>query len=565
MIKEFIDFDDSPAPSRPTIQLRNYQIKAMTSVREGWAAHTRQLLDMATGTGKTSIFSAIAAERWKEGGRSLILENRDALVRQTAKRIRDETGLEADIEMAEHHASPFAPIVVASVQSLCNARRLTSFDETHFSLVIADESHHSLATSWAKVLRYFHYGTASLEPEWAPPPDGSYAPKAQVLGVTATPELASKRNLGEFYQKIAFQYQLIDAVYDGWLVPLLTKNIPLKVDIRGLRPGRTPNGSDFKLEDLSQVLEPVIEALAEQICDLAFRRKSIAFVPSVNCAEMLAAAVTRHGLNGIFVSGACLDVSEKTERFRQSGPGTVLCNAALYVEGADFPDIDCVICARATKSTGFYRQQVGRGTRILPGVVDGLATPEERKAAIAASRKPNLLILDPLWISDRIDICSAYDLFTDKPQVKAAMAKQGLLTPEAAREAERDFIAMLEKEARKHARKKGRTIDPLKWAVSLGDHTLAGYKPSTPEEARPITEGQIAMLERYDIDTTNITTQGMAQRVINRLFNRMRLHLATPKQLTMLRALGFDDERASTVSSRDASDLITKRMYNKAG
>ena len=304
--------------------LRDYQIAAQNATTEGWKTFQRQLLAMATGTGKSTIFASLAANEWiNNHGRTLILENRDALVRQTAKRIKDETGMECEIEMADLHASITAPVVIASVPTLCRDRRLTGFPDTHFSQVVVDECHHNLSASFSKITSYFHYGAESSAEGWTPPPDGTYQPKAKILGVTATPELSSKRTLGEMYQTIAYTYSLIDAVRDGWLVPPITKNIPLKIDIRGLRPGRTPNGSDFKLEDLSARLEPVLEALAEQICEIAANEKTIAFVPSVECARILADAICRHGLNGIFVSGDCLDVDEKTEAYRRAGRGTV--------------------------------------------------------------------------------------------------------------------------------------------------------------------------------------------------------------------------------------------------
>lgn len=555
-----VEFDEEPR-----FRLRPYQERWMQNFQTWRQTHHRLLLDAATGTGKTSFFAACAAHEWSAlNGRTLVLENRDKLVRQTAKRIASETGLTADIEMAADHASPFAPVVVASVQTLCRDARLTGFPDDHFSLVVADESHHSLAASWAKVLNYFHFGADSLQPEWVMPEPGvPYTPKSTVLGVTATPDITGKRNLGEFYQHVCDRYQLLEAVNDGYLVRPITKNIPLKIDIRGLRPGRTPNGSDFKPGELSERLVPVLEALAEQVALLAGDRKSIAFVPSIECARILAAAVTRKGMKGIFVSGECLDVDEKTDDFVRSGPGTVLCNAALYVEGADFPDISCVICARATKSRGFYVQQVGRGTRVLPGVVDGLETAEERKAAIAASAKPDLLILDPLWISDRLDLMDAYDLFTDKPEVKARMKEMGDVPDlqEAAREAERDFIKALEKEARKHARKAARTVDPLVLSVSLGD--VKHYVPETTQDARPPTVGQLEFIRKQGLTTEGIKYLGQASKLIGRLMNRYEAGLATIGQLDFLRTLGYGEDATATLTQREASSLIDRTLAQK--
>jgi superfamily II DNA or RNA helicase len=544
--------------------LRDYQIAAQNATTEGWKTFQRQLLAMATGTGKSTIFASLAANEWiNNHGRTLILENRDALVRQTAKRIKDETGMECEIEMADLHASITAPVVIASVPTLCRDRRLTGFPDTHFSQVVVDECHHNLSASFSKITSYFHYGAESSAEGWTPPPDGTYQPKAKILGVTATPELSSKRTLGEMYQTIAYTYSLIDAVRDGWLVPPITKNIPLKIDIRGLRPGRTPNGSDFKLEDLSARLEPVLEALAEQICEIAANEKTIAFVPSVECARILADAICRHGLNGIFVSGDCLDVDEKTEAYRRAGRGTVLVNCALYVEGADFPDTSCVVIARATKSTGFYRQMIGRGTRVLAGVVDGLNTPEKRRAAIATSAKPTLLILDPLWVSDRIDLCDAYDLFTDKPEVKERMKKLGQPSEEAARQAERDMIKALEKEARKHTRKKSRVIDPLAWSVMVGDEALAEFTPGDNWESVAPTEGQIKFLQQQGIDTSKIKYKGHAHKIIGRVMSRLNLGLATGRQLSLMRQLGLDEQTCATLTVKEASLAIDHAMAER--
>lgn len=553
------------ADEAPAFTLRDYQQEWRACVAEDRKTFSRVLGVAATGSGKTTLFAVVASDEWRlHNGRTLVLENRDKLVRQTAKRIRDETGLDVDVEMAGDHASPFAPVVVASVQTLCRDARLTGFAEGHFQLVVADESHHALAKSFQKVLNYFHYGAASLVTEWIAPQDGTYVPKSHVLGVTATPELGTKQSLAEFYQKQCFSYQYLNAVRDGWLVKPEMRSIPLKIDLKGLRPGRTPNGSDFKAEDLSERLIPVLEALAVQVAAEARDRKTICFLPSIECARIFAAAVTRNGLKGIFVSGECLDVDEKTEDFVRSGPGTVLCNCALYTEGADFPDASCVVVARATKSVGFYKQMIGRGTRVLPGVVDGLPTAELRRAAIAASAKPNLLILDPLWISDRIDLCDAYDLFTDKPEVKAKMKAAGAPSEESAEQAEQDFIKALEKEAKKHARKQSRTIDPLAWAVSIGDAALANWVPETTWDSHPPTSGQVDFLKKQGIDCSNIKFKGLASKIIGRVISRINLGLATVHQLEFMHKLGLDEQKCATMTIREASALIDATKTAKA-
>lgn len=539
----------------PVFQARDYQLAKIANIEEHWVGgFSRQLLEMATGTGKTSVAAILFKKAVAAGQRCLFLANRDKLVRQSAKRVREETGLEVEIEMAADRASPYAPVVVASVQTLGRLNRLTSFADTHFDLIVADESHHATAASWLKVLNYFHFGAESLAPEWKAPVRGTYRPKARVLGITATPN----EELGAFFDYfVEPAYSLIAAVEDGWLVPPVTKSIPLKIDLRALRMGRTVNGSDFKPEDLSAKLVPVIDALAKQLAIMARDRKTIAFTPSVECARLLAEAVSQYeGMRGIFVSGECLDVDEKTEDYVRAGKGTVLANCALYTEGADFPDTDCIVVARATRSKAFYRQMCGRGTRTLPGTVDGLDTPEARRNAIAASAKPNLLILDPLWIHERIDLCEAFDLLTDKPEVKERMKKIPGDMLLVAREAERDFLAALAKEARKHEKKQPRTIDPLAWAVSVGDAVLASYKPETSADAAPATKGELDFILGQGISTELIKCSGLAQKVIARIVDREKMGLCTPKQMTFLKRLGIAEETASLMKKNQAGAII---------
>lgn len=560
MILEPPDFDD-----RPVFALRGKQPEWLETILRDITIHSRLLVVAPGGVGKTTLFAALAARMWERGIRTLVLENRDRLTRQTADRIRDETGLDVDVEMANDHASPFAPVVVACVATLGRVNRLTGFSDSHFGLIVPDECHFSLAPQFQRILRYFHYGAASLDEEWPTPDDGTYPVKASVVGFTATPDIGEKKNLGQFYQHRSVDYTYLDAVNDGWLVRPVQKNIPLKIDLRKYKAGQTPNGNDFRSSDLSEALIPIMEELADQHVAHAHDKKSIAFLPSVECAQMMTVALNRRGHKAIFVSGECLEVDENTEEFVRSGAGTTMCNAVLYAYGVDFPDVDCIGWYRATLSRAFYIQGIYRGTRVLHGVVNGLDSPEDRKAAIAASSKPFLLILDPLFVSDRIDLLDAYDLFTDKPEVKAKMKVIGEPSEESAREAERDFIKALEKEARKHVRKKARTIDPLKFSLMVGDDALANYVPQTAQERRPPTEGQIGFLQRQRVDVSAIKSFGYASKLIGRIMTRLENHLASYEQLQFLKHLGMPEVETVGLKNKEASALIDRLKRERTG
>src|SRR5690606_31209440 len=85
-------------------------------------------------------------------------------------------------------------------------------------------------------------------------------------------------------------------------------------------------------------------------------------------------------------------------------------NCQILTEGVDIPSTSCVVMARPTGSRSLYCQCLGRGVRTLPGVVSHDMTPEQRVAAIAASAKPDLLVID-LWCnSDRHKLVSVADV-----------------------------------------------------------------------------------------------------------------------------------------------------------
>lgn len=534
--------------------LRTYQREWIEAIRQDRTSGlTRLLVDAPGGTGKTSVFSAMALEEWTaRSGRTLVLENRDKLVRQTAERIAAETGLEVDIEMAGQRGSPYAPVVVASVATLGRINRLTGFADNHFALIVPDEAHHVLSPLFSRVASYFHYGAESLAEGWEPPKSGTYTPKGHIIGFTATPDIGASKNLGTLFQKVSVSYSYLQAIEDGWLVGLREHNIPVRIDTRKFHIKRTGQGMDFSPEDESAALIPIIEELAEQIALLARDKKTMAFLPSLECARLMAEAINRRGLKAVYVSGVCLDKDEKTDAFHAAGPGIVLCLCALYVEGFDAPDVSCIAWMRATISKAFYKQGIYRATRVLPGVVSDGMTAAERCAAIAASAKPHSLIISPFFISDRIDICELFDLYGQRPEAGLPRTKPDYTNPAEIR----DYIKALEKAADKHAHKQARTVNPVSLSLAL---KIDNYAPDNSVDAAPASKAELDLLLGYGVDTTAIKSSGEAQRLIARLRERDRLGLATPKQMTFLRVLGHSEEAVLLMKKGQAGFFISKR------
>lgn len=125
------------------ITLRPYQEQAASAVDAARARGLRSgLIVLATGGGKTTIFSHLIGQEAKRGGRSLILAHRDELVEQAADRISSMTDVRVDIEGGDRKAIGTAEAVVASVQTIGRAgsSRLGWLRPT---LIVTDEAHHS--------------------------------------------------------------------------------------------------------------------------------------------------------------------------------------------------------------------------------------------------------------------------------------------------------------------------------------------------------------------------------------------------------------------------------------
>lgn len=553
------EVEDAPAAFR----LRPYQTECIAAVGTGWSEASRQLIVLAGGLGKTVVCAFIAKAEIAAGGRVLFIAHTEELIEQAQDKFLRGAGVESDREKADCHASPYASCVVASVQTLARIIRLTGFSDDHFTLVIIDEAHRGLSPSHLRVKNYFHFGAESLMEGWvAPEPGVPYTPKAKVLGVTATPSRGDRRSLGEFYQRIPFEYGLLEAVREGYLVRPMVKNIPLKIDMRGIRTSRSANGSDLDAMEIAARMMPVLREIAREMAVAARDLKTVVFMPSIETARLLADVLREEGLNASFVSGACDDRDDKIAAFRAATRGSVLCNAQLVVEGFDVPDIDGVCVLRPTKVWSFAVQAWVRGTRTLTGLIDHLDTKEERLAAIAASAKPCFYIIDFLWLADQHDLITPIDLVCQKPEVKEKM--EGATDLVAAEEgAQRDFLKALAKAAKKHARKAARVIDPLAWAVSLGDTKLATYEPESRWEEAPPTPGQLDFIRRQGMATEGIKYKGLATKIIGILMARLKLKLATASQLHFMKQLGLPENETATLTSKQASELIDNVLSGK--
>lgn len=496
------------------IPLRAYQLRASDAIMDGFDSFMRQLLVAATGAGKTQIFCEVV--RRFQPVRSLVLCHREELIEQAAHRLRS-FGMAAEIEMADKRASLDAPVVVGSVQSLMRDCRLSCWPNNHFGLVVADEAHHATSDSWLKVLGYFNTKT---------------------LGASATPERSDKRNLGTFFENIAFEIGLMDLIKQNWLCPIKVKTVPLGLDLRGVGSSH----GDYRPDELGHAIEPYLARVADVMLEHR-ERKSIVFLPLVNLSERFARMLRERGLRAEHIDGTSTDRREILERFTRDET-RILCNAMLLTEGYDEPSVDCVVCLRPTKVRSLYAQMVGRGTRIYPN-------------------KDHLLLLDFLWLSEEHNLIKPAHLIAQDEEDAARISKHLALHPEGDMEeakagADRDLAESLRRRLEANRNRPPRTFDVLDFALCINDMALAEFVPTMNWHGQPPTPKQMALLTKFGFDPSSIRNKGHAAALITRLFERRELGLATPKQVRVLRGMGYDKPELATFE--EARAFLDQRL-----
>ena len=489
------------------MQLRPYQSEAVTAIRREWSeGKQRTLLVLPTGGGKTVVMSKVAEGAVQEGGRVLIMAHRGELLTQAADKLRMVTGLESAIEKAESSSlGSMFPVTVGSVQSLCRERRLSQFPPDYFSTIMVDEAHHCLADSYQHVLSHF--------------------PGANVLGVTATPDKLLKKQMGKYFDSLAFEYTMRQAVKDKYLCPIKAQMIPLELNIRGVAVSE----GDYRADDIGCALEPYLEQIADEMQEYCRDRKTVVFLPLVSTSQKFCQMLKKRGFRAAEVNGESPDRAQILEDF-DHGRYDVLTNSMLLTEGWDCPAVDCIINLRPTKVRSLYQQIIGRGLRLHPG-------------------KEYLLVLDFLWQTERLDLCRPSclvcrdDSEAEKIDRMVEENAGAVDLMEAEEQAERDAIAEREQSLAKQLAemryRSRRLVDPLQFAMSIAAEDLADYTPTFAWEMAPPSQKQLDFLEKRGIYAGSVENMGKASMLIDRLMKRQEEGLSTPKQIRLLERYGF--------------------------
>jgi superfamily II DNA or RNA helicase len=506
--------------------LRDYQKEAVEGILQAFEEHRSTLLQAFTSAGKSLIMAEVI--RRMQPCRAIVLAHVDQLIFQNAKTIQSHTGLDVQIEMADLFASDSADVIVGTWQTQVSGdltKRMHQFDPMEFGLLIIDEADLAVASSYRKIIDHFQKN-----------------PNLKLCGLTATPKRHDREALGQVFESVAGRFDIHYGMEHGWLVDITQQFVNVSgLDFSHLKTIR----GDFDQKELSRLLEqePVIMGVCQPVLEVlhGLRPKTLSDFPvnewndyflSIGVlprkALLFTASVYQAELISNILNGAIPGLSEwicgKTPKDKRNGifsryrggETRVLCNVGVATVGFDDHSTEVIFMGRPTKSERLYTQILGRGVRVLPGVVDGLEDAEQRKQAIRNSEKPIMRFIDFVGVSGKHRLISAFDILGGRISGKhrQKVVEQAILEGKPVRVARELTKAEIEEEKDKKKeieRQKQEQAERFKFYVGKSHFEFTDVNPldalhirrSTPwarNHHRKPTEGMARFLERRGIN-----------------------------------------------------------------
>jgi type I restriction enzyme R subunit len=364
---------------------RYYQEIAINRAVEGiLTGHRRQLLTMATGTGKTAVAFQICWKlwnaRWNRTGeyrrpKILYLADRNILIDQPKDGMFASFG-DARWKIEGGVVNLGREMYFAIYQAIARDERrpglYREFPQDFFDLVIVDECHRGSArddSNWREILTWF---------------DPAYQ-----LGMTATPLREDNRDTYLYFGNPIYEYSLRQGIEDGFLAPYRVHRVITEWDAAGWRPskndldryGRIIPDGEYQTQDFERVVALLArtEAIARHLTD--FLKKTDRFAKTiVFCVDQEHADEMRRALGNLntdmvkeYPDYVCRVTSDEKEigrghlgRFQdvESRTPVILTTSQLLTTGVDVPTCKNIVLARVVGSICDFKQIIGRGTRV---------------------------------------------------------------------------------------------------------------------------------------------------------------------------------------------------------
>jgi superfamily II DNA or RNA helicase len=343
------------------MELRYYQKEVIVKVLFHLATNQRCCVSLATGGGKTVVFSELVN---RLNGNILICVHREELVYQTSETLKVEHDL-----LLPKTKSISKDVCVAMVQTLNNRIKKGDVNINHFDTIIVDECHRG---EFMKILDQFN---------------------GKVIGFTATPNYEKNRyffkclkcgneynvygeccnrKLKKYKENVPlanYYHTLIEGVGISELIKndFLVKDDNHILHIDTSRLVYDESRGEYTEESIGLVFgsPEAIQNTIKVYKDLALNKKTIIFNPNTLVNKILYEAMLKDGLPVKMFDSNNKEENRKDliDWFKET-PNAILLNVQVFTTGFDCTDVEVIFLNKKTKSVNLYLQMVGRGGRI---------------------------------------------------------------------------------------------------------------------------------------------------------------------------------------------------------
>lgn len=331
-----------------SVALRDYQQEALAAVqKELEQGVTKQLIVLPTGSGKTLVAAGLAKLYSKK---LLFIAHRDELINQAVDKFTLHWPT-ADIGICKALKNEIDhQIVIGSVQTCSQAKRLAQLKKQNFQILVIDEAHHSTAPSYRRIIDELGFNDKTK----------------LVVGLTATPMRTKEtEGLGDVFEKIIYSRSISTMIKAGYLVPVVGRRIATKIDLKGIRIEK----GDFEVAGLSRAVNKPErnELIVQKYLLHAQNRKGIAFCADVKHAHDLTRTFQEHNISCATVWGAMDSESRRStlDDFKR-GQLQMLTTVGVLTEGFDETSLSTILMCKPTRSLTLFTQCIGRGLRPHP-------------------------------------------------------------------------------------------------------------------------------------------------------------------------------------------------------
>lgn len=309
--------------------LRPYQIDLLEQTRAAYrAGYQAPCIVSPCGSGKSIILAELAKCATDKGNRVLFLVHRQELCQQIF-----DTFVKWGVNM---HLCKISMVQTAR-------RRLDKLPRP--DLIITDENHHSMASTYRKIYEYW--------------------PNVPRVGVTATPIRLNGSGLGDVNDKLIIGPSVKQLIEWGNLSPF-RYFAPEVVDTSKLQIKR----GDFVQSEVDELFNAnaIYGDVIGHYRKLSDGKQVICYCATIGQSKKMAYEFSRAGISAHHLDGDTPKAirAKVIDQFR-TGDIKILCNVDLISEGFDVPDCNTAILLRPTQSLALYIQQAMRCMRYKPG------------------------------------------------------------------------------------------------------------------------------------------------------------------------------------------------------